>query len=138
MSSNTEIVREGLAAISRGDFERVLEFADPEIEIRDPDRTGDTFHGHEGMGSFTAEWLENFDDYRIEPKEVLEAADGRIVALCRQSGRGKGSGIEVSDEINMVFRLRDGKAVQYVIFARREDALREAGIESPAPPGDGS
>ncbi|MGZ5308564.1 MAG: nuclear transport factor 2 family protein [Solirubrobacterales bacterium] len=129
MASDVESVREGIEALIRGDIDGMLAHMDPEIEVRDPDRTGDLFRGHEEIRGFIAEWMENFDDYRIEIDELREGTEGRLAALCTQSGRGKGSGIEISDQINMVFRFRNGKAIEYTIIGRREDALRHAGIE---------
>ena len=129
MAGEAETVREAIEALNRGDVEALLSHTRPEIEVRDPDRTGNVVRGQDALRGFIAEWLENFNDYRIKIEELRKSPDGRIVALCTQSGRGKGSGIEVSDQINIVFGFRDGKATEYVILGDRSEALRHAGLE---------
>ena len=129
MTTDAEIIRKGMEAINAGDAEGLRAFASPDIEIRDPDRTTDVFRGHEAMLAFLAEWGEAFDDYAIEIDELMEAPDGRIVMLGTQRGRGKGSGIEITDQINMVMRMEGGVVKEMVIFGRRESALVETGFE---------
>jgi ketosteroid isomerase-like protein len=98
------------------------------MTIHDPERTGETFHGTEGFTAFSEEWLEQWEDYRIDIDEIHDAGDGAVVVLGTQSGRGKGSGIELSDAINLVFRIDEGKVAEYTIYTRREDALAAADL----------
>jgi uncharacterized protein len=125
---NVELVRAAIEAFNEGDEKRILELIDPEMEGHDPDRTGEVARGIDGFTRFMAEWLENWDDYRIDAKEIIDAGN-QVVVLGRQRGTGKGSGIEIEDNISMVFRVRDGKAVEYWIFGAPERALAHAGIE---------
>jgi ketosteroid isomerase-like protein len=67
-------------------------------------------------------WLSGWDDWRIAAEDYLEIGDD-IVVLTRYEGRGKGSGLEISQEGAHVFRLRDGKVVRLEIFASREKAI---------------
>ena len=45
-----------------------------------------------------------------------------------QRGRGKPSGIEVDQDLLPVFRIRDGKFVEYRIYAERAEALESIGV----------
>jgi len=45
-----------------------------------------------------------------------------------QTGRGKGSGVEVSEENFCVFTLREGKIVRQQMFRHRAEALEAAGL----------
>ena len=51
-----------------------------------------------------------------------------MVVLTRYRGRGKGSGAIVDEEGAHLWKMRDGKAVQLVVFADRAKALAAAGL----------
>jgi len=48
-------VREAFEAFRRGDPDAALELCDPDLVVRDPDRTGRTIHGREGLRGFWRE-----------------------------------------------------------------------------------
>jgi ketosteroid isomerase-like protein len=122
-----EIARAAYAAFNDGDVEGVLALADPDIEIRDPDRTGDVFRGHDGYRRFITDWLETFDEYRIEIVDVVVNGD-RVFVDAVAHGRGKGSGLELSQGFNQVLTIRDGKIAIFEVFTDRADAERAAGL----------
>jgi uncharacterized protein len=66
--------------------------------------------------------LESFDAFRIEPEEIVED-DDRLIAVVRQSGTGRASGIEVEARIAHVWTVKDGLAVRWQSYSNREDAL---------------
>jgi ketosteroid isomerase-like protein len=121
-----EIAQAGFAAFNRGDIDAVLELCDPEIVVRDPQRTGRTFRGLDGVREFFEEWLENWEEYRSEPIELTEVGDGMLVHA-KQSGKGKLSGVEIDQDLFIAFRMRDGKFVEYCLYTEREDALASLG-----------
>ena len=124
--SDREIVRQAFEAFSRDDIDAVLELCDPEIVVRDPQRTGTTFRGPDGLRQFFAEWMENWEEYRSEPVEFTEAG-GEILVRAHQTGRGKLSGIEVNQDLFIVFRMRDGKFLEYRLYTNRDDAVASMG-----------
>ncbi|TMK71645.1 MAG: nuclear transport factor 2 family protein [Actinobacteria bacterium] len=120
--SNVEIVRAAYDAFGRGDTDAVFELCDPDIVVRDPERTGTTSRGTEGMRQFWAEWFENWQEYRVEPREFEEHGD-QVLVRAEQSGRGKLSGVEIRQDLFNVLRLRDGKVVEYRLYTGRDAAL---------------
>ncbi len=50
------------------------------------------------------------------------------MVLCRYTGRGKGSGVDVDVQGAHVWKMRDGKVVRLEIFSNREKALEAAGL----------
>jgi ketosteroid isomerase-like protein len=46
------------------------------------------YHGFDGIAKFFGKWLEEWDDYRFEVEDIIDAGD-RIVAVVRDEGRGK-------------------------------------------------
>jgi len=126
-TSDREIVEMAFDAFARGDLDAALDLCDPEIVIRDPGRTGQTLKGRNELRAFWEEWLENWQEYRVEPYEFVEAGD-EILVRSGQRGRGKLSGIEVDQDLFQVFRIRDGKFVEYRIYAERAEALESIGV----------
>jgi uncharacterized protein len=124
--SDREVVRIAFEAFSRGDIDAVLELCDPDVVVRDPERTGTTFRGPDGLRNFFEEWLENWEEYRSEPVELTESG-GEILVHAIQAGKGKLSGIELEQDLFMVLRLRDGKFVEYRLYTKREGALASMG-----------
>src|SRR5262249_59376055 len=101
------LVRAGFEAFARGDIEAMLAVADPEGVLHDPDWTGRTFHGRDGYLEFLTEWMESWDTYTIEVEEY-RASDEWVVAVGKQTGRGKGSGIELEGPVIYLLRVEDG------------------------------
>ena len=115
-------MREAFEAFSRDDIDAVLELCAPDVVVRDPQRTGTTFRGPDGLRRFFEEWMENWEEYRSEPVELTEIGDA-ILVRAHQTGRGKLSGIEITQDLFVTLRLRDGKFVEYGIYTSREDAV---------------
>jgi ketosteroid isomerase-like protein len=125
-----ETLRRGYEALNRGDVSEVLELLDPDIEWREGEVSPEAglHHGRESFERFLRSWVESFEDFRIEPEEIVP--DGkRLIAVVHQSGRGTTSGIEVSVRIAHVWTVRDGKAVAWEVYRNPEAALR--GTSSP-------
>jgi ketosteroid isomerase-like protein len=122
-----EIIERTIDAANRGDLETVLELTHPEIEIDDPERTGRS-RGHQALQAFTQEWLENFEDYRVEIREIEEGPDGVFVALV-QHGKGRGSGIEFALPLHYALRFQDGRISYYGIRTEAADARGEVGLD---------
>ncbi len=120
------IVRATYDAFNAGDYDRLLANVDADVVIRDPDRTGSEFRGHDGYRQFIEEWLESWDDYRVEITELVSRGD-RVLVDAVQHGTGKGSRIEISVPYAQVVRLEGDKIVEYQVFLSRADAERAIG-----------
>ena len=116
-------------AFNRDDAETVIAHIDPDLVVLDPDRTGRTYHGHEGFRSLVEEWLESWDDYSVEVKQLTRSED-RVLADLVQSGVGRSSGLEFSEPLWQVLSFRDDKVVRFEIYADRDDAERAAGLRN--------
>jgi ketosteroid isomerase-like protein len=127
---NVEAVRRIHDAWSQGDFSSV-DWADPEIVCRTPEgllRQG-VHRGVEAMSREWRGWLHTFEDFRSTPLEYYDAGD-QVVTINRFSGRGKASGVPLSEISGAArFVLRDGKVVEFEIYTDPKLALRDAGIE---------
>jgi uncharacterized protein len=111
--SDVDTIRGAYEAFSRGDIPAVLEAFDPEIDWNTPESLpyGGHFRGHEEVTGFFQGIPEHIDDLRVEPAEFLDAGD-HVVVTGELTGRGK-SGAQFTAAFAMVWRMRDGKAVEF-------------------------
>jgi ketosteroid isomerase-like protein len=128
---NIALVREGLAAFNRGDFEASLETSSPELEwdtsTAVPD--GRTYHGRAEILAYWRSIAERWDDFRIEPDEWIEAGPETVLMLGRLVGRGTESGVPIESTWDQVWRLRDGELVACENYSDRSRARRAAGLD---------
>lgn len=122
------VVQAAFEAYFRGDEPGILELMDPEIVVTQFPEQVDArpYHGHEGTREAMASWTGTWDDYSIEVVEMRELGEHVLVSL-RQSGRGKGSGIEMRGDAHFVFTVRGGKVVRWQMFSNEAEALEAAG-----------
>jgi ketosteroid isomerase-like protein len=127
---NVETLRRGYAHfIATGDF--------PEEDF-DPDFVWDmstfrgwpehqTYAGLEGAREFMANWLEAWEDWEFEVEELLDAGES-VVAVVRQRGRSRATGLPVDMHFAMVWTFRDGKQIRMRMYASPDEALTAAGL----------
>ncbi len=127
---NVEIVRAAFDAWSRGDIDSILQLVDPEIVVMQPPEVPDamTRHGRAGVMDAIGAWPGQWDDYRIEIVQIVEAGD-HVAVRAHQRGRGKGSGVEVEGETWFVFGFRNGKVMEWRMFGNEQEARAAAGIK---------
>lgn len=122
--ANVEALRRGYEALNRGDLSEVRALLHPKIEWEEGPGApeGGIHQGREAFENFLRTWLESFQDFRIEPEQIIED-ENRLIAVVHQSGTGRASGIQVEARIAHVWTVREGRAVRWQSFGSREDAL---------------
>jgi ketosteroid isomerase-like protein len=123
---NVNVVRDSYEAFARGDFAAVLGAMDAAIEWVDQDSLpwGGSHRGHEEFGNHMQAFAGNFEEFRIEPREYLDAGD-RVVVIGTFAGRA-GAG-EFDAGTVWVWQLRDGKAVRVDSYTDTAAVLRALG-----------
>jgi ketosteroid isomerase-like protein len=86
-----------------------------------------TYEGIEGAREFMAAWQGAWDDWKLEVEELHPAGD-KVVAIVRQRGRAKATGMPVDMHFGQVWTFRDGKQVRMEMYSTPEEALRAAGL----------
>jgi ketosteroid isomerase-like protein len=128
---NVEIVRERYRRFIAG--ENPSEWYDPEFVWDMSTFTGwpekQRYPGIAGVNEFLGAWLEAWDDWRLELEEAREADDGRVVAICRQHGRSKATGLETEMRFGQVWTLRDGRYTRMEMYADPQEALEAARLK---------
>jgi ketosteroid isomerase-like protein len=126
---NVAIVEAVFAAYMRGDDSalRTLVAADVVISTRPDQPDVRDHHGHEGLLSMSAEWLEAWDEHVFEAGRITDRGDVVFVQT-RESGRGRTSGVPMKLESTFVFTLSRGKVTALQIFSSEREALEVVGL----------
>jgi ketosteroid isomerase-like protein len=128
---NVAIVRSIWSADRRRDWSTVYAMYHPEIVWEDlAGLWGDwgRARGPEGVRVAWARWHEAFEGVEFDFGEV--AHDGNVVVVTyRITAHGRGSGVEVNQDITLVWTLRDGRVVHITAYSARDEALAAAGLE---------
>jgi hypothetical protein len=119
-------LRRGYEALNRGDLSLVLELLDPDIEWHEPAPSPEagSHRGRDSFERFFRGWIESFDEFRVEPEQVIEHGE-RLIAVVRQSGKGRASGVEVETRIAHVWTVENGMAIRWKAVADPDEALRD-------------
>ena len=87
------------------------------------------YQGLDGLRRFVEQVDEMWEDFQIEPEELIDGGD-QVVAAVRMSGRGRGSGVEAEMQVFAVWTLREGKVSRMTGGYRdRAEALEAAGLK---------
>ena len=86
-----------------------------------------TYRGQEGFVTWIAQWLDAWDEFRIELVEVVAIDDQHVLVEVDQHGRGKGSGLEVTQRgLAYLVTVGDGAVVRLYLYPDRAAALAAA------------
>jgi len=129
---NVELVKRAFEHFqAKGDFME---------EITRPDFVWDMsmFHGwpeqqvYEGLDEarrFMREWTEPFDDWDLELEAIHDVDDERVLAIVRQHGRSRSSGLLVDMVFGQLFTIRVGQQTRMEMYSDPAEALRVVGLE---------
>ena len=131
---SVELMREGLAAFSRGDFDGTLALIDPDVEWHaafllpdlPPGKT--VYRGHDEVRNLWEAFTSAFEEMTVEMGDPVHASEEVVVARVRFRGRGAGSGVEVDRVLYYVQRQRDERLVYCRAFDTEREALEAAGV----------
>jgi uncharacterized protein len=129
---NVEVVRRGWDAFNRGDLDSWLAsyWAD-DIDYQAVEGALDDrgpMHGKDAVRAYVQDWLDTFDDLKVEPAELIDAGEDQVIAVLRISGRAKLSGVETDLTHAALYTIRDGKLVRGREYWTKEQALDAAGV----------
>ena len=84
------------------------------------------YHGHQGVERFFRDWLGTWSDTRLRP--ATHRCGDAVVVVFRQSGTGRGSGVQIERDFFGVYDMRESKVVRYRLYESRQEALEAAGL----------
>jgi ketosteroid isomerase-like protein len=86
-----------------------------------------TLRGWEFL-EFRAAWMEPYDDFMYEPKEILDAGPNRVVVTLHQRGKPHGSDSWVEMDYGIVYVVEERLIRRAEFYATPEEALEAAGL----------
>jgi ketosteroid isomerase-like protein len=129
-----EVVRRSVSALAAGDWQRVFETWDPQIEWNF-EREAVISGLHRGrdqvraaLSSFMTEW----QDFAVEIEDVIGADPERVIMFLHLTGHGRGSGVPLDFRIANIFTIRGRRIVNVKEYFDREQALEAAGLVDPS------
>jgi ketosteroid isomerase-like protein len=132
---NVDVIRALFDAWNDGDLAAVRSFMAEgiewlEVEGRTEKTTGEEVRGRDAVHSGLEELFETWQHYRLEPEDVRDVGDERVVAVIREVARGRLSGAELSSRWGYVITIREGKLVRVEAYRDPDQALASAGHPS--------
>jgi ketosteroid isomerase-like protein len=122
--ADIENLRAGFDAYNDGDFERMLELWEEDVEVAGRLVSGKPLRGKEAARS----WLvPEAIDQRYEPIEFRDLG-GRVLVTCDWHAHGRKTGIDVDNRLYLLFTMRAGKVARLENFAAEQEALEAAGL----------
>ena len=126
---NVELVRTTFET-RPGDRTPRAEYFDPEFEFHEDPRLPEAglYRGVEVALAYWEQFIENFEEFTIEPEEFVEISGSRVLVPLMITTRGRGSSASVTMQIAWIFTVRDRLITRIEAFADREEALEAAGL----------
>ena len=124
---NVEIIRQGYELFNRtGEIDPAV--YDPDFEFHDFAESPEPFrHGVEAWEQWTNDIREAFEDFILEPSELIDIGD-QVLALVVLRGRGRTSGVPTEMPLGVLWNLRQGKITKCTVFRDQRQALEAAGL----------
>jgi ketosteroid isomerase-like protein len=110
-----------------GAMPRTMALCHPEVEWSAPE-DGTTYRGREGVRQRLEEWLESFDAYRYEVRQIIDCGGDEVLVEASEVGRGMVSGAEVRTTNFELLTIRDGMIARIREFYDEGEALEAAGL----------
>jgi ketosteroid isomerase-like protein len=129
---NVQAARQMIDAWNRGDVDGWATGLDDGVvwvPLAENPQT-EPIRGIERVREFVLDWVEPWDEYTIALTRVVDAGDW-VVAGGHHDAKHE-SGAEISMDMWVAARLREGSGVEFRWFTDEGDALRAAGVDAPS------
>jgi ketosteroid isomerase-like protein len=128
---NVEIVRSLWVAYVHQDYEGSTATLDDAVELwSDPRANMETglVRGREAVVASIGGFISSFDDYWCEEPEELIGIGDWVIVVVRSGGRGRTSGVPVSQLWTVAYKLRRGRITRIEFHPGKGEAM--ASIEA--------
>lgn len=123
-----ELARAGVDAYLAGDLDAVVQMMSPDVAVfvgpGMPE--GGTYSGRDEFLHWTQRWLDAWEEFRMEVESIESVGESHVVAAVRQSGLGRGSGIEVEMATGHVYDFDGETLVYFALYTSVEQAMADA------------
>jgi ketosteroid isomerase-like protein len=126
---NADLVREGMEAWSRGDYEATLALIDPAVVWRPVTAwpgIQPEYRGHAGVRRFWDAFRDPWEEITLDADEIRELDDQAVLTRSHFRARGRASGVTTEARLYTVWTLRNGKLIRFESFTDEQAALEAA------------
>jgi ketosteroid isomerase-like protein len=85
------------------------------------------YEGTAGASEFLDSWTEPWDNWELELEELVDAGGDHVLAVLRQHGTSKTTGLEVDMRFAQLWTVQDGKIIRMRMYADPDEARQAAG-----------
>ena len=130
VEQNLQIVRQFYEELSAQAWEASPDHFDPDFALDLTDAYPDlgVILGLEAAQTALRGYMQTFEEFRVELREVIHADETHVVTAARDGGRLKGSDAEVWNDFFHVWTFRDGRVTRRSSHGKRSQALKAAGL----------
>lgn len=129
--SAKETVLEQFEAVNRRDWARAMELYDDDVVLVVESTTSinpGTHEGKEAVGEWFGDWFRTFSEIHFDILRT-ETQGNRLAMSARHTATGKGSGIELANDLYYAYEVQNGKVIRVEFVPNWDDALRAAGFD---------
>ena len=127
---NVEVVRAVFDAWNRGGLADMAPLLAEDVEWLEvmgrPEAPGVAQRGRSRLESSLESLFDAWEQYRLEPQEVRECGDDRVVAVVREVARGRESKLEVASDWGYLVTVRGRKVTRVEAYRDPAQALEAA------------
>jgi ketosteroid isomerase-like protein len=127
-SANVDIVRRLVEAFYTRDAQTALSILDLDMTFESAFTEAKTYRGVGEFAQYRRDVDDAWEDWHSEADRFLAVDPDRVLHLYRIVGVGRGSGVPVTQDIAIVWRLRGGRVVHGKVYLDQADARRAAGV----------
>jgi ketosteroid isomerase-like protein len=131
IAAKPDLVRLGHETFNRGDIDGCLELLTEDVEWHPAFGAAligkSVYRGHSGFHRCFEQVHEVIDGFTVESHEIAVAGD-YVVLDADVSGRGHGSGADVSTRLTIVWRVRGSLLSWRATYFNRAEALAAVGL----------
>ena len=121
---NVERTRLVYRRLHEGGFTAIADLIDPRFAMDAPQGVESSqAHDKEGLRDWFRKMDEIWEELRFDPKEITDLDDDRVLVVAHTSGRARGTGIQISQDLTHVWTLAEGKAIRLNTYSTRAEAL---------------
>jgi ketosteroid isomerase-like protein len=126
---NVEVVRRGIAAYNRRDFDALRALNHPEVEVDWSASRGveaGIYRGQDEVFRLYQMFFDMFDRISLEPDRFIESGDSVVVPNSAQM-RGR-HGVDTVARSTLVFEVRAGRVARICLYQATDEALEAVGL----------
>ena len=131
----SRVVRRGIEASNRGDYEVAFLSFHPDVEYLAPTGTvvlgtfPERSQGRRGRIEFERSWRGDWGEFRYEPEELIDLTD-RLLLVGRMIASGRTSGVATESEWAGLYTISRGQVIrEEIFFDDNATALKAVGLE---------